>query len=81
MDEKLKKDFDKFCEDLGLTMTAAINMFIKTVVREQKIPFELSLHTPNAETLAAIDDIEHGRNLIGPFETVEEAMKAMLEDD
>lgn len=29
---------------------------------------------PNAETLAAIDDINHGRNLSKPFHSVEELM-------
>ena len=42
MDEQLKKDFDKFCEDIGMTMTTAICVFAKKVVREQKIPFEIT---------------------------------------
>ncbi len=29
MDEQLKKDFDKFCEDIGMTMTTAICVFAK----------------------------------------------------
>lgn len=36
---------------------------------------------PNAETLAAIDDAEHGRNLSAPYETVEELMEALDADD
>ena len=34
------------------------NIFAKTVVRERRIPFELTLNTPNAETLAAIKEVE-----------------------
>ena len=36
---------------------------------------------PNAETLAAIDDAEHGRNLSGTFDTVAELMEALDADD
>lgn len=42
MDEGLKKSFDAFCESVGLTATAAINLFAKKTVTEQRIPFEVS---------------------------------------
>lgn len=42
IDEDLKHDFDTFCNDLGLSMSAALILFMKTTVREQRIPFELS---------------------------------------
>lgn len=58
MDENLKKDFDSLCNDLGLTMTAAFNVFAKTMVRQQKIPFEVSMNVPNAETIAALEEVE-----------------------
>lgn len=37
----LKKNFDALCEDFGLSVTSAINIFMKAVVRERKIPFEI----------------------------------------
>lgn len=58
MDENLKKDFDALCTDLGLTMTTAFNVFAKTMVRQQKIPFEVSMNVPNAETIAALEEVE-----------------------
>ena len=42
MDEELKTEFDNFCKSIGLTMSAAICVFAKRVVAEQKIPFELT---------------------------------------
>lgn len=42
MEEDLKKQFENFCSEVGLTMTTAFNVFAKTVVREKKIPFEIS---------------------------------------
>jgi DNA-damage-inducible protein J len=58
MDENLKREFDELCNDFGLTMTAAFTVFAKTVVRRQRIPFEISKDIPNAETIAAIEEVE-----------------------
>ena len=41
VDENLKKSFDNICDDFGFTSTAAITVFMKTVVRERRIPFEI----------------------------------------
>ena len=45
VDETLKKSFDSICDDFGLTSTAAITVFMKTVVRERRIPFEIKAST------------------------------------
>ena len=42
MDEQLKHQFEEFCGAIGMSMTTAFNVFAKTAVREQKIPFEIS---------------------------------------
>ena len=80
LDKDLKNQFDYLCNEFGLNMTTAINMFIKAVVRENKIPFEISANVPNAETIKAIEDAERG-DLIGPFNSTEELMKSLLEDE
>ncbi len=36
-----KKKFETFCESVGLTASAAINMFIKATIREGEIPFKI----------------------------------------
>ena len=51
------------------------NIFAKTVVRQRGIPFPVALDTPNAETLAAIDDVNKRRNMRGPFSNVHELME------
>lgn len=42
MDEQLKKQADELFSDFGLSLNAAMTMFIKQSVREQRIPFEIS---------------------------------------
>jgi addiction module antitoxin, RelB/DinJ family len=58
MDENLRNDFESLCGDLGLTMAEAFNMFAKTTVRQQRIPFEIAMDSPNAETIAALEELE-----------------------
>lgn len=41
VDEELKKSFDVLCDEFGISNSAALNMFMKTVVRERRIPFEI----------------------------------------
>lgn len=75
MDETLKQQFDHLCSELGLNMSTAFNIFAKTMVRQQKIPFEVSLNAPNPETMAAIDDVNNRRNLSKTFHSVSELME------
>ena len=42
MDESLKERFDELCQEFGMNMTTAINVFARAVVRERRIPFEIS---------------------------------------
>lgn len=37
-------------------MTTAVNMFLRTAIREHGIPFELKLDVPNETTIAAIEE-------------------------
>ena len=75
MDDNLKQQFDCLCNELGLNMSTAINIFAKTMVRQQRIPFEISLDIPNAETRSAIEDVNRGRNLSKTFQSVSELME------
>lgn len=36
-----KERFDRFCDNVGLSSSAAIYMFIKNVINEHRIPFEI----------------------------------------
>lgn len=59
MNPELKKQFEAFCKDMGLTMTTAINLFVKKTVREYRIPFEIGAEQPNQETLDANNEIKY----------------------
>jgi DNA-damage-inducible protein J len=42
MDTQLKNQFETFCNNVGLTMSTAFNVFARTSVKLQKIPFEIT---------------------------------------
>ena len=46
VDEEEKAMFISFCDSVGLTSSAAINLFVKTVNREHRIPFEIKIDDP-----------------------------------
>ena len=41
IDAEDKRRFDEFCDTVGLTASALMNVFVKKVVREQRIPFSI----------------------------------------
>jgi DNA-damage-inducible protein J len=83
MDEKLKEQFEAIVNDLGLNMASAITAFVKAVVREEGIPFELSrkkdsFYSP-ANMAALKESIEQDkRGEVITFNSVEELEAAAL---
>lgn len=43
MDEDVKKEMEKTCKELGMTMSTAFNIFARKMSREKRIPFEVSI--------------------------------------
>ncbi len=78
MDKELKKQADTMLADMGLNMTTAMNMFLRQVVRQGKIPFEIATDIPNSETLAAMketDDMISGKIPSKKYASSEELFK------
>lgn len=46
IETKDKERFDKFCEKVGLSTSSALNLFVKAVLRENRIPFDISAPDP-----------------------------------
>ena len=43
VDTNTKEMFDEFCSEIGMSATTAINVYIKKIIRDRKIPFEIGL--------------------------------------
>ena len=55
VDEQLKQSFDVLCNEFGLSNSAALNLFMKAVVRERRIPFEIRSESEAQKRQNAID--------------------------
>lgn len=63
VDSNLKQRFDTLCDEFGLSTTAAMMLFMKTVVRECRIPFEIKVD-------ADAEKMEIRRNAIKAFKEI-----------
>ena len=78
IDDKLKKEAEKLCNDLGINMSSAINVFLKQSVREQKIPFEIRKEYPNYDTDMAIAETDStDYNDSKTYDSVDELFKEL----
>lgn len=75
VDQDLKRKAEAVFSELGLNMSTAMNIFLRYSVRYGGIPFDLRIKTPNAETLAAIDDVNNNRNMSKTFDSLSELME------
>ena len=52
LDESDKKAAEKIFNELGLTLAAGFNIYIKAVIRQKMIPFDLALkHLPSDKSI------------------------------
>ncbi len=42
MEDSVKEEFSKFCNNIGLSMSSLFNVFAKKVIQEKRVPFDLS---------------------------------------
>ena len=42
MDSEVKEQFDEFCSQVGMNTTVAFNMFVRAVLREKRLPFDVT---------------------------------------
>ena len=76
VDDDIKRRAEEALDDIGLSMSAAINVLLKKVARERRIPFELSADPfyseSNLRYLEGISqDIREGRAHFAEHDLIE----------
>ena len=76
IDEDVKKGLEDFCYDVGMNVSVAVNMFAKAVIREQRLPFEVSADPFYSEKnmnrlRKAIADVKSGKSKLTEHELIE----------
>lgn len=78
-----KKEFEEFCSETGMNVSTAINMFIKAVLREQRIPFEVKSDSYEKEIyeklLEAEEEMENDSTRYTQKEMIEHLKKIIGE--
>ena len=75
VDDELKRNAERTLDDIGLSMSTAINIFLKTIVRENRIPFELAADpfyskANIAELERRISDVKEGKSVLKEHELI-----------
>ena len=77
MDEELKKKMEETCKDLGLSMTTGFTIFAKKMIREKRIPFDVSVDPFYSENNMSylkkiVGEIESGKAVLVEHELKED---------
>ena len=77
IDEKIKKEMEKICREMGMSMTTAFTIFATKVTKEKRIPFEITADPFYSESNMrhlekVIADIESGKAKLVEHDLIEE---------
>lgn len=81
MDEDVKREMEKTCKELGITMSTAFNIFARKMSRERRIPFEVSIDPFYSES--NIKAIKDSINQLKEGKVIEKAIEELeaIEDE
>lgn len=77
VEPSVKQRAEKTLNDLGLSITEAINVFLNQVILNDGIPFEIRKPKFNKETIQAIEDTKNGKNLSKTFDNAKDMFKEL----
>ena len=76
MAEKIKNQTEMALRPMRLNMSTAVNMLARQIISQGGIPFQIcTTKIPNAETKKVMDEVQQGKNLVGPFKDTEDLMR------
>ena len=81
IDEDIKPKAQAMLAEFGLDLSTAVNMFLRQMLREEAIPFEIRKEIPNAMTLAAMaeaEEMEKHPELAKTYSSVDALMEDLL---
>ena len=81
IDARTKKEAQELFKDMGMSLTTAVNIFLKQAVREQRIPFYVGQPKYKEEVYKAMKDVEQGKNLSKSYRSAKEMIEDILKDE
>ena len=84
VDSETKKEATAILNDLGLSMSTAINLFLRQIIKTDGLPFEVRNPKPSRQLRKALKEAEEMINNPDKYPSYsnrEELKKALLSDD
>ena len=74
MDSEVKEQFDEFCSQVGMNTTVAFNMFARAVLREKRLPFEITTESDPFYSESNLAHLRRGVAALNNGEGIEHEM-------
>ena len=84
IDDTTKKEAQELLKDMGMNLSTAVNIFLRQLIKEQRIPFEIGNPRPKQELLSAIkeaEEMEKNPEIGKRYSSVKEMIKDILENE
>ncbi|MCL1820023.1 MAG: type II toxin-antitoxin system RelB/DinJ family antitoxin [Oscillospiraceae bacterium] len=73
----VKQRIENLFSQFGITVSDAVNIFFHQSLMQGGLPFQMQIPEYNAETLAAIDDVDNNRNMSPAFDSMDDLMRSL----
>lgn len=83
IDSEVREKALPILNELGLDLSTAVGMFLRQTIRDQGIPFHVTLNVPNAETQTALREFQDMREhpeRYKRYSSFGDALKEVLSD-
>lgn len=77
VEPKVKEKAEEILNDLGLSISEAVNVFLNQVILNEGIPFEIRKNRYSDSTIETMEDTKHGKNLINTFDSIDKMFEEL----
>ena len=77
IEPEIKERAEAVLDQLGISMSTAMALYLKQIALQRKIPFEIGYSTPNELTARVLKETEEGKNLSPVFDSVSDLMDSL----
>lgn len=77
VEPKVKEKAEEILNDLGLSISEAVNVFLNQVILNEGIPFEIRKNRYNNSTIKVMEDTKKGKNLSKTFNSVDKMFEEL----
>lgn len=84
VDNQIKKEATDILSDLGLSMSTAINLFLRQIIKRDGLPFEVVNPKPSEKLLVSLkeaEDIINNPDKYKGYNDINKLKEALLSDD